>query len=100
MKKSIIGVILFKLIILSVIVSGQTADVFISKGNEKFESGDYRESIANYSKAIEIDVKNSEAFFKRARTKERIGDLNSAIDDYSKVIDLNPSDFQAYIEEE
>ncbi len=68
----------------------QTAEDFSKRGVAKEKKGDLVGAIADYSKAIELDPKDTIAYFNRGGAKQMKGDLDGAIADYSKAIELNP----------
>jgi tetratricopeptide (TPR) repeat protein len=45
------------------------------------ETGDYKDAIKHYNKALEINPKNAYAFYNRAIAKEDSEDLEGAIQD-------------------
>ena len=61
---------------------------FYKSGNKKFDEGDYQGAIDDYSKAIELDLKNINAWSYRGAAKIRLEDYQGAIDDYSKALEL------------
>ena len=69
---------------------------YIGLGNLYYSNGYMPEAIAAYSKAIEVNPKNSGGYFGRARAKRNQSDLQGAITDYGAVIALNPKSDGAY----
>ena len=63
---------------------------------QKFEKGDFKGAIADYTKAIEINPQYSEAYINRGIAKSDLGDTQGAIADYNKAIDINPQYAVAY----
>ena len=53
-------------------------------------------AISDYSKAIELDQKNSTAYYNRGFAKFDLQDYKGAISDYSKTIELDPQNVTAY----
>jgi Tfp pilus assembly protein PilF len=47
----------------------QKATDFLERGNSKFESGDYKGAVKDYTKAIEINPKSFRAYLGRADSK-------------------------------
>ncbi|MEJ5287638.1 MAG: tetratricopeptide repeat protein, partial [Bacteroidota bacterium] len=74
----------------------QTAEEYVSRGNAKFEKGDFRGAIEDYTKAIEIKPNYAEAYFNRGKAEADLGGLRSAIEDFNKAIEINPNYAEAY----
>jgi tetratricopeptide (TPR) repeat protein len=77
-------------------VSGQTVEDLIKQGDVLSEQRRYDEAIAAFTKAIELNPRNSVAFNKRGYIKFLKHDYESAIADYGKAILLDPMDYAAY----
>jgi tetratricopeptide (TPR) repeat protein len=58
----------------------------------------YREAIARYSRAIELNSKVAEYFYGRAKCKVRLGNIESATTDMESAIQIKP--WQALLKEE
>jgi tetratricopeptide (TPR) repeat protein len=65
-------------------------------GNPKYKSGDFYGAIADYSKAIEIDVNSETAYGNRGLAKFSLKDFYGAIADYNKAIEINSSNVSYY----
>lgn len=65
-------------------------DAYINRGLVYNELKEYKNSIADYDKAIEMDCKCALAFNNRGYSKFLAGDLDGALKDYNKAILLNP----------
>ena len=65
-------------------------------GNPKYKSGDFYGAIADYSKAIEIDVNSEIAYANRGLAKFSLKDFYGAIADYNKAIEINSSNVSYY----
>jgi tetratricopeptide (TPR) repeat protein len=50
----------------------------------------------DYTKAIELDPKDSMAYYSRGSAYHRFGNYKQAVQDYTKVIEMNPKDTSAY----
>jgi len=57
----------------------QTATDWFNRGNAEEMKGDWKGAVANYSKAIELDLNYTAAFFERGDAKRRISDWDGAI---------------------
>ena len=69
------------------------ARFYISRGT--FREND-KDSIEDYTKAIEIDPDNVFAYRLRADSKCKLGDYQGAIDDYTKAIKIDPNNAYLY----
>ena len=92
-----------KLLILTLLLSAfvgwcQNPAAFdhFDKAYKKASNGDYKGSIVDYTKAINIDPTFMEAYLNRAVSKQNIGDLKGALDDVNKVIAKDPKKADAY----
>ena len=54
---------------------------YVQQGNAKFTSEDYHGAIADYTRAIELDLDNQPAYFHRARAYTILGKHDLAADD-------------------
>ncbi len=66
------------------------ADLYIWRGNVRYEQKDYDNAIADYNKAIEINQNYTLAFYNRAFAWIGKKEYDKAIEDYNTVIKLNP----------
>lgn len=67
-----------------------------NRANAKFVMGEYDEAIADYSKAIELNSKESTIFLSRGIAYYNKKSFNQAISDFDKVIELAPDESMAY----
>jgi len=65
-------------------------------GSIKLETGDFNNAIADFSKAILLNDKNSEIFIFRGDAYLELDDYNNALKDYNSAIAKNPSNGLAY----
>ena len=65
-------------------------------GVAKYDLGDYRGAIKDYTKAIDLNPDYATAYNNRGVAKSSLGDKEGAIKDYDKAIDLNPDYATAY----
>jgi antitoxin component YwqK of YwqJK toxin-antitoxin module/Flp pilus assembly protein TadD len=56
-----------------------------------------RDSIADYTKAIELDPNDAEAYFNRGDSKYLLEDYSEAIADYTKAIEIDPNNVEAEV---
>ena len=75
----------------------QTADVYYNRGISKGKLHDYRGSITDFTKAIELKPDDSEAYYNRGASKAKLQDHKGAIADFTKAIELKPDFSEAYI---
>lgn len=66
------------------------------RGNSKADFGDFKGSMADYTKAIKLNSSFSEAYYNRGISKMELRDHEGAITDFSKVIEFDPKDADAY----
>jgi tetratricopeptide (TPR) repeat protein len=88
---------LFLLSVLLVTVScEQTAEEYYNIGLDKFETGDHKGAIVDYTKAIELAPAHSRAYCARGEARNWENDIKGAIADYTKAIELAPAYAYAY----
>ncbi|RNF17791.1 putative small glutamine-rich tetratricopeptide repeat protein [Trypanosoma conorhini] len=75
---------------------GKSAEEIKNKGNELMGMSKYKEAIAYYTKAIEMEPKNHVFFANRAAAHTHLKDYNSAIIDCEHAIALSPDYSKAY----
>jgi tetratricopeptide (TPR) repeat protein len=75
---------------------GGSARRHFNQGVANYNSGDYEQAIADYSKAIELDPDDATAYSNRGSAYKESGDLEQAIADYNKAIELDPDDGTVY----
>ena len=74
----------------------QNAIAYFQRGNENLTLGKYKEAIADYDKAIELNPQYALAYNNRGIAKLHLGDSKEAIADYNKAIELDPKYAKAY----
>jgi len=74
-----------------------TASYYFAKGSSYFDKGDYKNSVANYNKAIELDPNDFVSYNNRGLSYIGLGDYDQGISDCNKAIELNPNYANAYI---
>src|SRR5580700_6899245 len=70
--------------------SPHSAENFVNRAIARDSKGDLDGSIADCTKAIELNPKFFIAYDNRGNAKRAKGDLDGAIDDYSKAIEIYP----------
>ncbi|CCW61573.1 unnamed protein product [Phytomonas sp. EM1] len=70
---------------------GLTAEQIKNKGNELMGQAKYKEAIAYYTKAIELEPENAIFFANRAAAHTHMKDYSSAIIDCERAIVINPN---------
>jgi len=93
--KTTATLIIFCLFITTLAYS-QTAEDYYNSGLDKYDQQDYKGAILDYTKAIELNPKDSEAYYNRGTAKHKLQDYRGATQDYNKAIELNPKDSEAY----
>ena len=71
-------------------------DLFYNKAIADFNLKDYLNSIADYSKALEIDPKFAMAYVNRGEARGFLKDYYCVIDDCTKAIEINSKLAEAY----
>lgn len=74
----------------------QTDSQFVQSGFAKYSKEDYKGAIVDYSKAIELNPKDSYLYRVRGSSKNNLQDYLGAIADYSKAIELSPKNSVTY----
>ncbi len=77
-------------------VAAQSPKKFIELGEKAEKQNDFKAAIDNYSKALEMDVKNIKALKLRAAAFEKSGRLEEASADYEALIALEPKEKEYY----
>lgn len=91
----IIIVIAASMFILEPLMPG-TSSYYYNRGNSYLDKEDYKNAIASYNKAIELDLKDSYSYTNRGYAYVELGELDLAFADYNEAIELNPEDYFAY----
>lgn len=80
----------------SYLLLAQSARSYFKAGEEFHRSMDYRDAIAQYTKAIELDPEFDEAYINRARAFSQTGDHASAAVDFDRALAFNEKDHELY----
>jgi tetratricopeptide (TPR) repeat protein len=73
------------------------AGAWFSRGKSRFFLQDYKGSVADFTRTLEIDSAYPDARLNRGLAKDRLGDYNGAITDFTKAIELNPTSAEAWL---
>jgi tetratricopeptide (TPR) repeat protein len=60
------------------------------------EKGDLDGAIADYTRALQFEPKDTSLFYGRATARQKKNDLEGALADYTKTIELDPTHALAY----
>ncbi len=67
-----------------------TGKDYLDMGIKLQQRKDYREAVANYDRALELDPECLEAYHNRGVVKIELEDYQGAIEDFNKVLELDP----------
>ena len=73
-----------------------SAEIYLDRGNDKYDSGDYKGAIADYTQAIRLNPNYADAYVNRGNAKDDLGQHLAAIADYDIAIRLKPDDADTY----
>jgi len=95
--KTSLRVLLLVVALMSVInLTAQSPKKFIDLGEKAEKQNDYKSAIDYYSKAIEMDAKNTKALNLRALANEKSGRIEEAAADFEALIALEPKEKEYY----
>ncbi|MBX9256677.1 serine protease [Desmonostoc muscorum CCALA 125] len=72
------------------------ADDFYIQGGDKYDKGDFKGAIADYTKAISLNPKYLNAYNNRGLARYNLGDFQGAIDDFNQALKINSQDADSY----
>jgi tetratricopeptide (TPR) repeat protein/V8-like Glu-specific endopeptidase len=72
------------------------ADDFYIQAGDKYDKGDFKGAIADYTKAISLKPKYLDAYNNRGLARYNLGDFQGAIDDYNQSLTINSQDADSY----
>ena len=78
------------------VVTLPTAATHLEAGNRYYQQGNYDAAIAEYSRALLLDVNSSPGYLYRGVVYHIKGQFDKAIPDYNQAIRLNPNDPNSY----
>ena len=67
------------------------ADVYLNRGNCRYQAGLYVQAIADFSKTIQLTPQNAKAYFSRAVSYASLARHGEALIDAEKVVELDPA---------
>lgn len=73
----------------------ETAEETFNKGKEALIADDYDKAIGEFTKAIEMNPKDTRAYNNRGLAYSHKGSYDQAISDFTKTIEIKPDDFYA-----
>ena len=73
-----------------------SASEFKSRADKKYNLGNFKDAIKDYSSAIEINSKYIEAYNFRGLSKQELGDTEGAISDQLEALKINPNSATSY----
>ncbi len=76
--------------------SSERSEIYFNRGAAKAKSGDPKQAIEDYNKAISLHPSYADAYFFRGVAKSVLGDQRNAIQDCSNAIKLNAKYAEAY----
>ncbi|MEY4382568.1 MAG: hypothetical protein RI995_110, partial [Bacteroidota bacterium] len=76
--------------------STEKSEVYFNRGIAKAKSGDPKQAIDDFNKAISLNPVYAEAFFMRAVSKSNLGEQRAAIQDCNNAIFLQAKYAEAY----
>ena len=77
-------------------VKAESGDFYYERGITKAEKKDYKGSIEDFTKAIEINPVDFEAYYLRGLSKNYLKKYKLAIEDFTKAIEIDPNIGQFY----
>ena len=72
-------------------VNANSADFYVKRGIEKFDSGNYYGAISDYTKAIEINPNDDDIYYNLGNARTSLEDFYGAIADYTKALEIKPA---------
>lgn len=85
-------IILFCHLAFALSLASEQSRIYIQQGNQFYEAGNFTEARANYEKALNEGLVNSELCYNYANTLFRLDKLGKAILYYEKALKLSPTD--------
>jgi len=73
------------------------ADDYYLLGKSKLNKQDYQGAIADFDKALSLNLNDAKAYLGRGSARYAQGDKQGAIADFNKALSLNPNDADVYL---
>lgn len=73
----------------------ETSELY-ARASEKAKKGDTKGAIADYTQAIQLNLKKEEAYYKRANMYYDLAEYTTAIKDYTEALNVNPNYTKAF----
>ncbi|MBR8839385.1 MAG: serine protease [Stigonema ocellatum SAG 48.90 = DSM 106950] len=80
----------------ALVVTEPKADDFLIQGRGKYDKGDFKGAIANYTDAIRLNPNYATAYNNRGLAFAQLGDTQKAIGDYNQALRIDPQLALAY----
>jgi tetratricopeptide (TPR) repeat protein len=77
-------------------INGNDASAYKHRASFRYDLGDYKGAIEDYTQVITIKPDDANAYYNRGNARADLGDCQGAIADYTQAININPNDAQAY----
>ncbi len=74
----------------------ESAKFYYNKGLEKYNQGEYQDSINDFERALEKSPNLAEAYSYRGQAKAELGDINGSIADYNHLLLIQPKNAEVY----
>src|SRR5215204_4243653 len=82
---------LFAILVFAVFCFGQTAQEFLTRGNQFYKNKQYQEAVSSFSESIRLSPNSTEPWFNRAQSYFYMSRYDLAISDYTKALSINPN---------
>ena len=76
---------------------GPSSENYVSSGEVKLEATNYKEAIADFTRALQIDDKNAKAYLRRGEAKEKLKLYSDAIKDWDAALRIDPNNENALV---
>lgn len=79
------------------IESYSKSDVYVNRGTVKLSLNRHKEALADYDKAIRLNLQHADAYLSRGNVKLNLGCYEEAIKDLDRAVRLDPQHADAYL---
>ncbi|WP_416674291.1 tetratricopeptide repeat protein [Egbenema bharatensis] len=80
------------------LIAQVSAEQFYRMGLEQSNRGEYREAIASFEQAIQLNPVYAEAYFHQGIAYSKLGDFENAISSFDRAIEINPDYAEAHFQ--